>query len=129
MLNQPKDIRTKFMHKYIPLEIKAENRGLINSLDKKVKILGIVEGGCPDTQNFLPMLEKLISTNPNIELKLLTRDYLNGELQQFEIDGKVKLPTFIFMDEEYGIKGAFVEKPKEDVEAELTVLILSAKGV
>lgn len=128
MLNQPKEIRARFMNIYIPMEVLPEHRALINSIAGKVRILGVVEGTCPDSQRFLPVLEKLISTNNNIELKLLTRDYLSGELEEFERDGQVKLPTFIFMDEEYGIKGAFIEKPEtgiENAEEGLTRLILN----
>jgi hypothetical protein len=127
LLNQQRETRIKFMQNYIPMNIKSEHRSMLNSVNKKVRILGVVEGSCPDCQINLPVIEKLISTNNNIELRLITEEYLHGELKEFEVDGKLKLPTFIFMDEAYNIRGAFVEKPKTDnadVEEELTALIL-----
>jgi hypothetical protein len=128
LLNQQKETRIIFMKNYIPMHVKDEHRSMINSVNKKIKILGVVDGSCADSQINLPVIEKLISTNTNIELKLITKEYLNGELKEFEVNGKLKLPIFIFMDEEYNVRGKFVEKPKtanSDAAEELVGLILS----
>jgi len=109
IMNQPRDIRIKFTQNYITMNLGNEYRNLINSRTDRIKILGIVEGNCIDSQIYLPVLERLISTNNNIELRLVTADYLKEEHSEYR---KLKLPIFIFMDAEYNIKGQFVEKPK-----------------
>lgn len=122
IMNLDDDIRNKFMKYYIPLTINDEQKKKMEAVQKKIRILGVVEGWCPDCQINLPVLEKLISTNNNIELRLVLRDAVKDELKDYEVDGKVKVPTFIFMDEDFSIISAFIEKPKPVKEADINTV-------
>lgn len=110
MLNMEKDIRSKFMKYYIPINISVEHREKINSVKENIRVLGIIDEKCPDCHINLPVLEKLVCTNNNIDLRLITRDYLEGE---------TKVPTFIFMDNKYKVIGEFIERPKTVKKADI----------
>ena len=110
MLNVDEDNKRKFMKYYIPMEVKDEVKEKIMSLEKEINILGVVEPWCPDCHINLAVLEKMISVNDKINLRLVTREAVKGELDSYKEDGKLKVPTFIIMDGDFNIKGAFVEK-------------------
>lgn len=110
MFNVDEDNKKKFMKYYIPMEINSEIKNKIIFLEKEVNILGVVEPWCPDCHINLSILVKMISYNNNINLKLVTRDIVKDELDDYKVDGKIKVPTFIAMDKDFNIKGAFIEK-------------------
>jgi len=110
MFNVDEDNKKKFMKYYIPMEISSEIKEKIMCLKKEVNILGVVEPWCPDCHINLSILEKMISFNSNITLRLVTRDDVKDELDEYKVDGKIKVPTFIAMDKDFNIQGAFIEK-------------------
>lgn len=110
MLNVDDENKNKFMKYYIPMEIDPEIKNKITSIKEELNILGVVELWCPDCHINLSLLEKMISYNDYITLKLVTRDDVKDELDEYKVDGKIKVPTFIVMDKDFNIKGAFIEK-------------------
>ncbi|MDD2480918.1 MAG: thioredoxin family protein [Lutispora sp.] len=110
MFNVDEDNRRKFMKYYIPMEIKDEVKEKIMSLENEINILGVVEPWCPDCHINLAVLEKMISLNNKINLRLVTRDDVKDELDSYKENGKLKVPTFIMMDAGFNVKGAFIEK-------------------
>lgn len=111
ILNQESADRAKFMKYYIPLNISDEYRTRINKISSKINILGVVEGWCPDCHINLSILEKLISTNSNIQLRLVTKSDAEGQLEKYYENGALKVPTFVFLDEDFNETGVFIEKP------------------
>lgn len=112
IFNLDEESKHNIMKYYIPININNETKEKIKSIDKKIKILGVVDPTCPDCHVNLPLLEKIISTNNNIELRLAIRKMVNNEMKDYEEEGVVKVPTFVFMDEDYNIIGTFIEKPE-----------------
>lgn len=112
MFNLDEERKLNIMKYYIPLNVDNEIKEKIESIDKKIKILGVVDLMCPDCHINLPLLEKMISINNNIELKLVTKNMLNDELKDYEEDGVIKVPTFVFMDEDFKVIGKFIERPE-----------------
>lgn len=110
MFNVDEDNRRKFMKYYIPMEIKDEVKEKIMSLAEEINILGVVEPWCPDCHINLSILEKMISLNDKINLRLVTRDSVKNELDNYKENDKLKVPTFIVMDKDFNIKGVFIEK-------------------
>ena len=100
------------MKYYIPMEISKEVSDKIKQINKKIKILAVVDQKSPDCHINLSILEKMISTHENINLKLVTRSILSNELDKYKVDGFIRIPTFIFMDKDFNIIDAFVEKPE-----------------
>lgn len=112
IFNLDEESKHNIMKYYIPININNETKEKIKSIDEKIKILGVVDPTCPDCHVNLPLLEKIISTNNNIELRLAIRKMVNNEMKDYEEEGVVKVPTFVFMDEDYNIIGTFIEKPE-----------------
>lgn len=112
IFNLDEESKHNIMKYYIPININNETKEKIKSIDEKIKILGVVDPTCPDCHVNLPLLEKIISTNNNIELRLVIRKMVNNEMKDYEEEGVVKVPTFVFMDEDYNIIGTFIEKPE-----------------
>lgn len=110
MLNVDEDNRKKFMKYYIPMNIDEEVKQKIIFMDKEINILGVVEPWCPDCHINLSVLEKMISLNNKINLRLVTKDGAGDELEEYKENDKLKVPTFIVMDKDFRIKGAFIEK-------------------
>lgn len=112
ILNQPDQDRAKFMKYYIPMEIKQEYRLRLDQVNSRINILGVAEGWCPDCHINLSILEKLITSNGNISLRLITKADAEGQLQPYQVAGATKVPTFIFMNEQFEEKASFIEVPK-----------------
>ncbi|SHJ31958.1 thioredoxin family protein [Lutispora thermophila] len=114
--------KKKFMKYYIPMEIADEVKNKITALEEEINILGVVESWCPDCHINLSVLEKMISFNDKITLRLVTRDNVNDELDDYKEDGKIKVPTFIIMDKDFNIRGAFIEKIDKVKNADIETL-------
>ena len=112
MFNLDEERKLNIMKYYIPLNVNNEIKESIKSINKRIKILGVIDLMCSDCHINLPLLEKMISINNNIELRLVTKNMLNDELKDYKEDGVIRVPTFVFMDEDYNVIGAFIEKPK-----------------
>lgn len=106
ILNQATENRGKIMKYYIPMSLKEEHKQVMDEISYPVNILGIADGSCPDCHIGLAVLEKLISTNHNINLRLITKTDAQGKLDQFAVNGSFALPTLIFMDEGFKEKAA-----------------------
>jgi hypothetical protein len=76
------------------------------------RILAITEFRCSDSVNTLPFLAKLAESVPGIELRAV-----NSTVGRFWMeahrspDGRAATPTFLLLDEEYRIRGCWVEQP------------------
>lgn len=110
ILNQEAADRGKFMKYYIPMDIKEGFRYRVNQISSEINILGVVEGWCPDCHINLSILEKLISTNHNITLRLITTNDAGTRLDKYNENGALKVPTFIFLNDDFIEKAAFIEK-------------------
>ena len=112
IFNLDEKSKHNLMKYYIPMNIEEEVRERINKIDKKIKVLGVVEPNCPDCWINLSLLEKMISFSGNIDMKLVIRKMVTCELDDYRVDGFIKVPTFIFMDEDFNTLDAFVERPE-----------------
>ena len=111
ILNQKTAGRGSIMKHYIPMTVKDEDRLEIDKVSTPLNILGIAEGDCPDCQISLAVLEKLISVNQNINLRLITNKDAQGSMESFA-GGTIKLPTFIFMNESFEEKAVIEGLPQ-----------------
>lgn len=83
----------------------------IKLIDKKINILICAEIWCPDCMINVPVIEKMRVINKNIELSIVTRDGNEDFLKKISKEEKIKIPTFVFFDEEFNILGKFIERP------------------
>ena len=128
ILNQSPENRAKFMKNYIPLEISDACRERVLKCQQKLHILGIAEGASASSQKLLPILEKLISTSSHIELRLITGGDAAHALEGSSKEKEMKIPTFIFMNEDFSKRTYFTksfdsDEKVEEVIEELLVMI------
>jgi len=83
----------------------------LSTLKKKIKVLVFSEPWCPDCVVSLPVLAKMAELNNLIEFAILPREGHEDFLERYKYDGKPRVPTFIFMNEDFEELGAFVEIP------------------
>jgi hypothetical protein len=84
----------------------------IETFDSPVKhVLAFAEGWCPDCQHNLPIL-KAITERFGIELKIVPKENNEYFMEDFIEDGQARIPTFVFMDDNFNIVGSWVERPK-----------------
>ena len=110
IFNLDENTKHDIMKYYIPINVNDEIRKQVNGIDKTIKVIGVVDPLCDNCKINLPMLEKIISTNPRIELRLVIEKVLGNELDDYKIDGILKLPIFLFMDETFKIIGSLSEE-------------------
>jgi thiol-disulfide isomerase/thioredoxin len=84
----------------------------IKSIKKKVNILAFGEIWCPDCQINLPAVDAIAKNNDSIEFKVVPREGNESFMETYKVDGKVKIPTLIIMDEDFNEIGSFIEVPQ-----------------
>lgn len=90
------------------------DEGLINRIEavkKKINVLVFAEMWCPDCVINLPALKKICDLNPNIVMRAVAREGNEECMEDYKINGKAKIPTFVFMDESFNVLGSFIEIP------------------
>ncbi|RKD33736.1 thioredoxin family protein [Thermohalobacter berrensis] len=85
----------------------------IKSIDKNIKVLICGEIWCPDCMINIPVVEKMRKYNDKIELSIVPRDGNEEYFIKYAPCEKVKIPTFVFYDEDFNELGSFVEHPKK----------------
>ncbi|WP_245641325.1 thioredoxin family protein [Thermovenabulum gondwanense] len=83
----------------------------INEINKKVKVLVFAESWCPDCIAAVPVLIKMAKTSGVIDYAILPKEGNEELLENYKYDGKPRIPTFIFLDENYRELGNYVEIP------------------
>ncbi|NUY80584.1 thioredoxin family protein [Flavobacterium sp. MAH-1] len=106
------------------------NESRMNRLDKKLVVpedlikrllalkqkyvwLVISEGWCGDSAQVVPVMNKLATLSPNIELKLVFRDENDALMNTFLTNGSRSIPKLIVLDAETNeVKGTWGPRPK-----------------
>ncbi len=112
-IDQDQDInREKTIEIYEGIELEEELVDKIKMINRPIYILAFAEIWCPDCMINVPALQKMREINSNIDIRILPREGYEEYLSDYKIAGKVKIPTFIILDEQYKKLGAFIETPK-----------------
>ncbi|SCZ06059.1 thioredoxin family protein [Alkaliphilus peptidifermentans] len=112
-IDQDKDInREKTVEIYEGIQLDENLKDRIKSIHKPFNVLVFAEIWCPDCMINVPALQKIKDINPNIHFSILPRDGNEEYLSQYKVGGKVKIPTFLILNEEFKVLGAFIETPK-----------------
>lgn len=101
--------KDKIMEIYNNIQIDDNLLKKINSIDKEINVLVFAEIWCPDCVINLPALKKICDLNKSIKIKIVPREGNEEYLEDYKIDDKPKIPTFLFMDAKFNILGAFIE--------------------
>lgn len=101
--------KEKILEIYNSIEVDSDLLNKINSIHKDINVLVFAEIWCPDCVINLPALKKICDINSSIKMKIVPREGNEEYLEDYKIDGKAKIPTFVFMDADFKVLGAFVE--------------------
>lgn len=93
------------------MKISQDTIDKVKSIDKEINILGFSELWCPDCQINLTVMDYITRLNPNINLRLQTREGNEEIIKAHSDDGRVKIPTFIYLDSDFNKIGEFIELP------------------
>ncbi|TYP58507.1 thioredoxin family protein [Thermosediminibacter litoriperuensis] len=104
--------RREFEKCYEDIKLSEKTLERIEKIAKKVRVLVFAEPWCPDCIVSLPVLVKITEINGLIDFTILPREGYEDFLENYKYEGKPRIPTFIFMNEEFEELGAFVEIPQ-----------------
>ncbi len=83
----------------------------IKSIDEKIKALVLAEIWCPDCMVNVPVLQKIRDINDNFSFSIIKREGNEEYFKKYSVEDKVKIPTFIFLNNSFKEIGYFVERP------------------
>lgn len=111
-LDQDQDVnREKAWEIYHNIELENDLIEQINGISSKTYIIGFAEIWCPDCIINVPAIQKLVELNPNFELKILPREGNEISMEPYKFGGKIRIPTFVILGDDFNEKGAFIERP------------------
>lgn len=102
----------KLLEIYDSIELDEEMISKIHSIDRPIYILAFAELWCPDCIINLPAIKKIHDLNPNITFKILPREGNESYMENYKINGKPKIPTFVILNNKFEELGTFIENPK-----------------
>lgn len=77
------------------------------------RVLAITEPGCSDSANSVPILARIAEGAPNIDLRLIDSKVGKPWMEAHRTnDGRAATPTFLVLDDEFRIRGCWVERPQ-----------------
>ncbi|SET72686.1 Thioredoxin [Natronincola peptidivorans] len=102
--------KTLEIYKNIVVEDTLEDR--IKKIENPIHVLAFAEIWCPDCMINVPALQKMQDINPKLKISILPREENEMHMQSYKVGGKVKIPTFVILDDAFQEKGVFIETPK-----------------
>lgn len=102
----------KLLEIYDGIEIDENLFNKIKSIDDSIYILAFAELWCSDCIINLPALKKINDINPGIVFRILPKDFDEDCIGECEVYDKLKIPTFIILNNKFEEIGKFVENPK-----------------
>jgi hypothetical protein len=99
--------------------IKARFNGLVfekneedflRNIHNTIRILVIGTDRCNDTAGVLPILGRMASLAPKVELRVLDSDKYSTYLERFRVNGKRKTPVVLFMNSSFEELCRWVER-------------------
>jgi len=85
----------------------------LRRIGRKIRVMIFAEPWCPDCVASVPVLIRMSEDNRNIEYAILPREGYEEFLQNYRYEGKARIPTFIFYDEDFDELGSYIEIPQK----------------
>lgn len=98
------------------IAIPAPVRVQLAALERPVKVIAIAETWCGDVVRHVPLLMKMVSFNPRIEVRFVAREDHPDFFVRFLTNGGEAIPKFVFCNEDFvetGNWGPMSSTPKE----------------
>lgn len=92
-------------------KLSEETTASINNLSKPFTFLVIAEGWCGDAAQIVPILNKIATSTPKIDLKIVFRDENEELMNQFLTNGSKSIPKVIIVDENNEVINSWGPRP------------------
>jgi hypothetical protein len=93
------------------LKLSDETINSIENLAKPFTFLVISEGWCGDTAQIVPILNKIATYSPKIDLKIVFRDENETLMDQFLTNGSRSIPKVILVDKNNKVINSWGPRP------------------
>ncbi|WP_129599923.1 thioredoxin family protein [Anaerophilus nitritogenes] len=111
-VNQDKDTyKEKTLEIYNHIKIDEDILEVIGSIHHIVHILVFAEIWCPDCMINVPAVQAISDYNSNFNISIVSREGNESYMENYKVNGKAKIPTFVIMDDQFNVLGTFVEQP------------------
>lgn len=82
-------------------------------LGGSVKVLALAEDWCGDVVNYLPVMARIESVAPDMEMRIFPRDQNLDIMERYLNQGKYRsIPVFVFLDPDFRELGHWIERPQ-----------------
>lgn len=95
------------------IDFNEEQKKKIKLIDKKINVLICAEMWCPDCMINVPVIEKMKLLNDNINISIVGKEGNEEVFKKYAPEENIKIPTFVFHDENFEEMGSIVEYPKK----------------
>lgn len=93
------------------INFEGDNINRIKNIDKSINVLICAEIWCPDCMINVPVVGKMRQINENIRISIVDKEGNEEFFKSFNTEGVLKIPTFVFFDENFNVLGSFIERP------------------
>lgn len=97
--------------RYNDLLLNETDLDTLKGIQNNIKILVIGTERCNDTAGNLPILAKIDDTSTKIQLRILDADTHVATHQRYKVNGKMKTPVVLFLNQDYEELCRWVERP------------------
>ncbi|QEK11111.1 thioredoxin family protein [Crassaminicella thermophila] len=119
-VNKDKDTyKEKTLEVYNNIVVDEALEKEIKKVNQLTNVLVFAEIWCPDCMINVPALQKIADINPNFIISIVSREGNEIFMDNYKVNGKPKIPTFVIMDKDFYTLGAFIEQPQvlKEIEA------------
>ena len=92
--------------------ITPEVEKTVGSIQKPITLLVLNESWCGDAAQSIPVFEKMIANNPNINIRFLIRDENLEVMDKYLTNGSRSIPKVIALDNELNELGTWGPQPQ-----------------
>ena len=104
--------RERFEMNERQVQIEAEDLAAFKSLPRPLNVLVLAEDWCGDVIANLPVLGRLAAESGKLDVRIFLRDSNLDLMDQYLNQGRFRsIPVFVFLDDDFGEVGRFVERP------------------
>ncbi len=93
------------------LMLNEQEQEMLASIQNPIRILVLGTDRCNDTAGVLPVLARIASLAPNVELRVLDSDRHARYHERFRVNGKRKTPVVLFLNKDSEELVRWVERP------------------
>jgi hypothetical protein len=103
--------RTKRLNK--TSKVDEASTAIVTGLKRKYTWIVLTESWCGDAAQILPLFNKLVALNTNIDLRLVLRDEHSELMDEFLTNGGKSIPKLIMLNEQKEVVGSWGPRPAE----------------